>query len=83
MQEDPRNYLYVQYERFLKKYSPKLFIFKNVAGLLSAEKGKYFKNIQIYFKNVGYVVEPFIVNANGFGVLQNRKRVIIIGWKKS
>lgn len=82
MQKDPRNYLYVQYGRFLKKYSPKLFIFENVMGLHSAEKGKYFKNIQIYFKSVGYVVEPFIVNANGFGVLQNRKRVIIIGWEK-
>ncbi len=82
MQEDPRNYLYVQYGRFLKKYRPKLFIFENVTGLLSAEKGKYFKNIQEDFRDLGYVVEPFIVNANEFGVLQNRKRIIIIGWKK-
>ncbi|MBM3434728.1 MAG: DNA cytosine methyltransferase [Bacteroidetes bacterium] len=82
MQDDPRNYLYVQYGRFLKKYDPKLFIFENVLGLLSAEKGKYFKNIQADFKSFGYIVEPFIVNANEFGVLQNRKRVIIIGWKK-
>lgn len=82
MQEDPRNYLYVQYGKYLKKYSPKLFVFENVIGLTSAEKGKYFKNIQADFKRLGYVVEPFIVNANEFGVLQNRKRVIIIGWKK-
>lgn len=82
MQGDPRNYLYVQYGRFLLKYSPKLFIFENVLGLLSAEKGKHFKNIQKYYKRIGYVVEPFIVNANEFGVLQNRKRVIIIGWQK-
>ena len=82
MQGDPRNYLYVQYGRFLKKYSPKLFVFENVIGLLSAERGKYFKNIQADFKSLGYVVKPFIVNANEFGVLQNRKRVIIIGWRK-
>lgn len=82
MQEDPRNYLYVQYGQFLKRYNPKLFIFENVIGLISAEKGKYFKNIQAYFRRLGYAVEPFIVNANQFGVLQNRKRVIIIGWKK-
>ena len=82
MQEDPRNYLYVQYGKFLKQYNPKLFIFENVIGLLSAEKGKYFKNLQTYFRRLGYVVEPFIVNANQFGVLQNRKRIIIIGWKK-
>ena len=82
MEGDPRNYLYIQYGRFLKKYTPKLFIFENVIGLLSAEKGKYFKNIQRYFRGLGYIVEPFIVNANQFGVLQNRRRVIIIGWQK-
>lgn len=82
MKGDPRNYLYIQYGRFLKKYAPKLFIFENVIGLLSAEKGKYFKNIQRYFRGLGYIVEPFIVNANQFGVLQNRRRVIIIGWQK-
>lgn len=83
MQEDPRNYLYVQYGKYLKKYSPKLFIFENVTGLISAEKGKYFKDIQGDFRRLGYIVEPFIVNANEFGVLQNRKRIIIIGWKKA
>lgn len=83
MQGDPRNYLYVQYGRFLKKYNPKMFVFENVIGLLSAEKGKYFRNIQSYFRDLGYVVEPLKVNANNFGVLQNRKRVIIIGWKKN
>ncbi|MGQ3685074.1 MAG: DNA cytosine methyltransferase [Candidatus Loosdrechtia sp.] len=82
MRDDPRNHLYVQYGRFLKKYSPKLFIFENVTGLLSAEKGKYFENIKSDFRSLGYIVEPFNVNAKNFGVLQNRKRVIIIGWKK-
>ena len=49
MEGDHRNYLYVHYGRFLKKYSPKLFVFENVIGLLSAKKGKYFRNIQKYF----------------------------------
>lgn len=82
MEGDPRNHLYIHYGKFLKKYSPKLFAFENVMGLLSAGKGKYFKNIQSYYRRLGYVVEPFVVNANEFGVLQNRKRVIIIGWQK-
>jgi DNA (cytosine-5)-methyltransferase 1 len=82
MKDDHRNYLYIQYGRFLKKYEPKLFVFENVIGLLSAEKGKYFSNIQSYFRRLGYDVKPFIVNANQFGVLQNRRRVIIIGSKK-
>ncbi len=82
MEGDPRNHLYVQYGRFLNKYTPKYFVFENVVGLLSAEKGKYFKNIQKYFRRLGYAVEPFIVNANQFGVLQNRKRVVMLGWQK-
>ena len=82
MQGDPRNYLYIQYGRFLIKYKPKLFVFENVPGLLSAKEGKYFKNIQRYFRRLGYIVKDFKINANEFGVLQNRKRVIIIGWQK-
>jgi DNA (cytosine-5)-methyltransferase 1 len=82
MSGDPRNYLYIQYGRFLNKYKPKMFIFENVIGLLSAAEGKYFKNIKRYFRRIGYIVKPFYVNANQFGVLQNRKRVIIIGWRK-
>jgi DNA (cytosine-5)-methyltransferase 1 len=82
MRGDPRNYLYVQYGRFLSHYNPKLFVFENVLGLLSAGAGKHFVNIQKYFKRIGYFVEPFIVNANEFGVLQHRERVIILGWQK-
>ncbi|NLN39330.1 MAG: DNA cytosine methyltransferase [Smithella sp.] len=82
MKDDHRNYLYIQYGRFLKKYSPKVFVFENVIGLLSAEEGKYFRNIQRYFRRLGYTVKPVIVNAKEFGVLQNRRRVIIIGYQK-
>lgn len=82
MRGDPRNYLYVQYGRFLRQYNSRLFVFENVLGLLSAGKGKHFINIQKYFNRIGYDVEPFIVNANEFGVLQHRKRVIILGWQK-
>jgi len=82
MKGDPRNYLYVQYGRFLKQYKPKIFIFENVKGLLSAGGGQYFKNIKMYFRSLGYQVEPIEVNARNFGILQNRERLIIIGWQK-
>jgi len=82
MQGDPRNYLYLQYGRFLKQYDPKLFIFENVKGILSAERGRYFKNIKRYFRSLGYNLEPFDLNAHEFGVLQKRERIMIIGWKK-
>lgn len=80
--EDARNLLYKEYAKFLKKYKPKAFVFENVLGLLSAEQGKYFNNLKKYFKSIGYDLDYRVLNASDFGVLQDRKRVIIIGWRK-
>lgn len=45
-------------------------------------KGKYFNNLKKYFKSIGYDLDYRVLNASEFGVLQDRKRVIIIGWRK-
>lgn len=82
MSEDPRNELYKMYTRFLNKYQPDMFVFENVAGLKTAKKGESFKNLQAQLRRVGYVIECHEQNAADFGVLQNRKRLIIIGWRK-
>jgi DNA (cytosine-5)-methyltransferase 1 len=83
MQDDPRNYLYIHYVNFLKAFQPELFVFENVKGILSAKEGSIFPDFVSRCKSVGYHVdpEPRIVNASRFGVLQDRERVIIIGWK--
>lgn len=81
MKGDPRNYLYVQYTRYLEKYKPKMFVFENVTGLKSANGGIYLQNMEKLFRKKGYKMELFNVEANKFGVLQNRKRIIIIGWR--
>jgi DNA (cytosine-5)-methyltransferase 1 len=80
--DDVRTKLYIQYGRFLKKYSPKIFVFENVPGILSAADGQYYKNLQSYFKRLGYQVEAKLLNAYDYGVVQNRQRIIIIGWQK-
>ena len=82
MKNDPRNHLYKEYAKFLKKYNPKVFVFENVMGLITAEEGKYFKNMKAYFKRVGYNLDYTIQNSENFGVLQSRKRIILIGWRK-
>jgi DNA (cytosine-5)-methyltransferase 1 len=82
MENDPRNKLYIQYGRFLKEFKPKAFVFENVPGLLSANKGQHFKNLKAYFRKLGYEVYNDTLNASDFGVVQARKRIIIIGWKK-
>ena len=82
MSGDPRNYLYVQYGKYLKKYQPKMFVFENVLGLKSAKDGLYLRNMEKLFLKKGYKMQLFTIEANNFGVLQNRKRIIIIGWKE-
>ncbi|AKF93466.1 DNA cytosine methyltransferase [Brevibacillus laterosporus] len=81
-EHDPRNYLYKQYIKFLIKYEPKMFIFENVPGILTAGKGQLFSDVKKYMDEAGYDIEARTLNASDFGVLQKRLRVILIGWKK-
>ena len=85
MKSDPRNHLYKHYVMFLEKYKPKMFVFENVPGILSAKNGEYLCKIFSAVRDAGYelaIPQNRYLNAKDFGVLQDRKRVIIIGWKK-
>lgn len=83
MSDDPRNHLYKYYVEFLKRYNPKMFVFENVPGILSANNGVYLDLIFEAVREAGYELDKKVLNAKHFGVLQDRKRVIIIGWKKN
>lgn len=80
---DPRNYLYKYYVRFLEEFQPKMFVFENVPGILSAANGRHFNDIKNAIKQTGYHMEPKELIASDYGVLQDRKRIIIVGWKKN
>lgn len=82
MKDDPRNYLYKEYAKYLKNYRPKVFVFENVLGLITAENGLYFKNMQKYFRSIGYNLDFNILHSEDYGVLQKRRRIILIGWRK-
>lgn len=81
-EKDPRNYLYKQYVKFLDRYKPKIFVFENVPGILTAAKGKLFEDVQSIMRDAGYEISAKLLNAADFGVLQQRKRVILMGWKQ-
>ena len=82
MRDDPRNYLYKLYAQFLEKYQPRMFVFENVLGIASAQGGGIWRELQETLKQVGYEIECHAQNAQNFGVLQNRRRMIIVGWLK-
>lgn len=82
MDNDPRNYLYKYYFKFIEKYNPDFYVFENVQGIFSAKKGSVFEDIKKGMHKLGYTFEYKLLNSKDFGVIQDRKRVIIIGYKK-
>ena len=82
MKKDPRNFLYKYYLQFLKRYEPKMFVFENVPGILSEQNGIHLENILKGIDKAGYKIELKKLKASDYGVLQNRERVIIVGWRK-
>ena len=87
MVNDPRNFLFESYIKVLDKFKPKIFVFENVTGLLSAKiNGKLIVNkiLKELGKNYKVVANPnsMVLNSADYGVPQIRKRVIIIGVRK-
>lgn len=79
--DDPRGKLFQQYYRLLKEINPDFFLYENVKGLLTINKGKLFEEIIELFDSLGYRVNYKVLNALDYGVPQNRERIIIIGTK--
>lgn len=83
MQDDPRNYLFENYVKVLNYYLPKIFVFENVTGMLTAKiDGKNIINDILKALGKNYDVELRVLNSANYGVPQIRKRVIIIGVRK-
>lgn len=87
MENDPRNYLFESYMKILNYYKPKIFVFENVKGLLTAKpKGvEIFKLILNKMEEnycVSSDVKKLLFNSINYGVPQVRERLIIIGVRK-
>ncbi len=90
MQDDYRNYLFESFCKVVDAFQPKVFVFENVRGLLSARPGGKFVTERIYeaFEKIGYdILSPkdlknALYDASLFEVPQYRPRVIILGVKK-
>ena len=85
MRDDYRNYLFEHYLNVVNRYRPKLFVFENVPGILSAapDGTPITDLIRKGFEEIGYeIIEDLRVakvNASDYSVPQNRERMIIVG----
>ena len=77
--EDARGTLFYHYAIFLQKLQPKMFLFENVKGLLTHDKGRTYETITNIFEQAGYTIQKKVLNAWNFGVPQKRERLITIG----
>lgn len=76
---DPRNFLFQQFVRFVDAYRPKYFVLENVPNIITTSNG-YFKNQIIEsFSKLGYVVNCGVLSASEFGIPQDRHRAVFIG----
>jgi len=90
MNNDYRNYLFESFCKVVDAFRPEIFVFENVAGLLSAKPGGIPVRERIYkaFTKIGYVIKKpeemtkALYDAAFFEVPQHRPRVIIMGIRK-
>ena len=76
--DDPRNFLFNEYLRFVEILKPEVFVIENVKALLSTSAGWFKDQIIKKVTEMGYHVEYGVLTASDFGVPQARQRAIFI-----
>lgn len=79
--KDTRGTLFYEFARIVKESQPKVFIFENVKGLISHDKGNTFETIKATFNELGYNYFYQVMNAKNYGIPQHRERIFVIGFK--
>ena len=80
--DDPQNNLFLEFVKYVKEFRPDYFIMENVSGMTSYQIEDDPVVEVIKKKFTGYNVTEKILTASDFGVPQNRKRIIFMGYKK-
>lgn len=79
--EDTRGTLFFEYCRLVKEIQPEVFIYENVYGVLTHDKGKTWKTMQNAFNELGYYFSWQILDARDYGIPQGRRRLFVVGFK--
>ena len=79
--EDIRGTLFYDFARIVNETKPKVFIYENVKGLTNHDNGRTWKVVQDVFHELGYQINPNILNSKDYGIPQNRERIFVVGFK--
>ena len=77
--DNPNNWMFKEYCRFVEELEPEWFVFENVVGFKSFDKGQFAVDVENELKALGYETNSSVLNAADFGVPQYRNRFFIIG----
>lgn len=77
--DDPRNYLFKQFVRFVEEFKPKYFVLENVPNIITTLGGYFKDQIVREFERLGYKVKYGVLKAVDFAVPQDRHRAVFIG----
>lgn len=78
---DKRGQLFFDFIRILEAKKPAFFLAENVSGMLASRHKEALDNIKETFKDAGYDLHFKLLNTTDFGIAQDRKRVIFIGFR--
>ena len=78
--DDPRGNLALVYCGILNHYRPKWFVWENVPGVLSSNRGRDFGAFLGALVELGYGFAYRVLDAQYWGVAQRRKRVFVVGY---
>tara|TARA_Y100001970_G_C14259119_1_gene878134 strand:- start:11474 stop:12481 length:1008 start_codon:yes stop_codon:yes gene_type:complete len=79
---DERGRLFYEFIRILRDKKPTFFLAENVSGMLAKRNRIALNNIINLFKQSGYDIFYKLINVSDYGIPQDRKRIIFIGFLK-
>lgn len=79
---DKRGMLFYEYIRIIRDKQPKFFVAENVPGIVSKTHKNEFEKIIKEMEKLGYSATYSVYDARNYGVPQERKRVIIVGYRR-
>ena len=77
--DDQNGNLALEFCRLIDRATPKWFVWENVPGVLSSNKGRDFGSIVGAMAEIGYNCAWRILDAQHFGTPQRRRRIFLVG----
>jgi len=82
--DDPRNYLFREFLRFVEAFLPRAILIENVADMISKEQGRFLSDIAVSLNDLGYTyIQSALMNAADYGVPQRRRRAIVLASRET